>query len=182
LPAAAGTHALDKALKTPDRIAARAAAALDFRDDINGLRALAVLGVVEFHADRAWLPGGFSGVDVFFVISGFLISRIILTECVAGRFSLTMFYAKRARRILPALILVVSFVFVLGWFRADPLTYRDIGYHLMGNSYFTANFWILHETATGGYFAPDAAGKPLSIFGRSALKSNSTWFGPLCCF
>jgi peptidoglycan/LPS O-acetylase OafA/YrhL len=161
LPAAAGTHALDKALKTPDRIAARAAAALDFRDDINGLRALAVLGVVVFHADRAWLPGGFSGVDVFFVISGFLISRIILTECVAGRFSLTMFYAKRARRILPALILVVSFVFVLGWFRADPLTYRDIGYHLMGNSYFTANFWILHETATGGYFAPDAAGKPL---------------------
>jgi peptidoglycan/LPS O-acetylase OafA/YrhL len=149
LPAAAGTHALDKALKPPDRIAARAAAALDFRDDINGLRALAVLGVVVFHADRAWLPGGFSGVDVFFVISGFLISRIILTECVAGRFSLTMFYAKRARRILPALILVVSFVFVLGWFRADPLAYRDIGYHLMGNSYFTANFWILHETATG---------------------------------
>ena len=93
--------------------------------------------------------------------SGFLISRIILTECVADRFSLTMFYAKRARRILPALLLVVSFVFVLGWFRADPLTYRDIGYHLMGNSYFTANFWILHETATGGYFAPDAAGKPL---------------------
>ena len=93
LPAANGTCALDKALETPDLIAARAAAALDFRADINGLRALAVLGVVVFHADRAWLPGGFVGVDIFFVISGFLISRIILAQCAAGRFSLSMFYA-----------------------------------------------------------------------------------------
>ena len=77
--------------------------------DINGLRALAVIGVVAFHADRAWLPGGFVGVDIFFVISGFLISRIILAECAAGHFSLAMFYAKRAKRILPALLVVVSF-------------------------------------------------------------------------
>jgi hypothetical protein len=81
LLAADGTHVLDKALETPDVIAARAAKALDFRPDINGLRALAVIGVVIFHADRAWLPGGFVGVDIFFVISGFLISRIILAQC-----------------------------------------------------------------------------------------------------
>ena len=112
LPAAAGTCVLDKALETPDVIAARAAKALDFRPDINGLRALAVLGVVVFHADRAWLPGGFVGVDIFFVISGFLISRIILSQCAAGRFSLAMFYARRAKRILPALL-------VIGEFRLD---------------------------------------------------------------
>jgi len=91
LPAPVWTLALNKALETPDLMAARAAKALDFRDDINGLRALAVLGVVIFHADRAWLPGGFAGVDIFFVISGFLISRIILSQCAAGRFSLAMF-------------------------------------------------------------------------------------------
>jgi hypothetical protein len=78
---------LDKALDTPDIAAARADRDLGFRKDINGLRALAVLGVVAFHADRALVPGGFAGVDVFFVISGFLITRIILSECAASRFS-----------------------------------------------------------------------------------------------
>ena len=76
------------------------------------------IGVVAFHADRALLPGGFAGVDVFFVISGFLISRIILSECAVGHFSLPMFYAKRAKRILPALLVVVSAVWIAGWFRS----------------------------------------------------------------
>ena len=90
---------MDQALDTPDLAAARRWRDLDFRKDINGLRALAVLGVVAFHADRALLPGGFAGVDVFFVISGFLISRIILSERAAGDFSLLDFYGKRALRI-----------------------------------------------------------------------------------
>ena len=161
MPAADGTHVLDKALETPDLIAARAAAALDFRDDINGLRALAVLGVVVFHADRAWLPGGFVGVDIFFVISGFLISRIILSQCAAGRFSLAMFYARRAKRILPALLLVVSFVWIVGWFMAAPTQFREIGGGLLGNSYFTVNFWLLRLAGVGGYFGADATVKPL---------------------
>ena len=152
---------MDKALETPDLVAARAAAALDFRDDINGLRALAVLGVVLFHADRAWLPGGFVGVDIFFVISGFLISRIILSQCAAGRFSLTMFYARRAKRILPALLLAVSFVWIVGWFMAAPTQFRDIGGGLLGNSYFTVNFWLLRLAGVGGYFGPDATTEPL---------------------
>ncbi len=159
--AADGTHVLDKALETPDLIAARAASALDFRPDINGLRALAVLGVVIFHADRAWLPGGFVGVDIFFVISGFLISRIILSQCAAGRFSLTMFYARRAKRILPALLVVVSFVWVVGWFMAAPTQFREIGGGLLGNSYFTVNFWLLRLAGVGGYFGADATVKPL---------------------
>jgi peptidoglycan/LPS O-acetylase OafA/YrhL len=153
--------ALDKALDTPDLIAARAGAALDFRTDINGLRALAVIGVVLFHADRAWVPGGFAGVDVFFVISGFLISRIILAECAAGRFSLAMFYAKRAKRILPALVLAVSFVWIVGWFRAAPTQFRDIGGDMLGNSYFTVNFWLMRLAGVGGYFGADSAAKPL---------------------
>ena len=159
-PAADRTLSLDKALDTPDLIAARAGAALDFRTDINGLRALAVIGVVLFHADRAWVPGGFAGVDIFFVISGFLISRIILAECAAGRFSLTMFYAKRAKRILPALIVMVGFVWIVGWFRAAPTQYRDIGGDMLGNSYFTVNFWLMRLAGAAGYFAAD--------FGREA--------------
>src|SRR5260370_23533055 len=134
---------LDKALDTPDLIAARASAPLAFRDDINGLRALAVLGVVAFHADRALVPGGFAGVDVFFVISGFLISRIIMTECAGGHFSLALFYAKRAKRILPALLVVTGFVWIVGWYRAAPTQFRDVGRPLLGNSYFTPNFFLL---------------------------------------
>jgi peptidoglycan/LPS O-acetylase OafA/YrhL len=152
---------LDEALDTPDIAAARAGRELGFRKDINGLRALAVLGVIAFHADRALVPGGFAGVDVFFVISGFLITRIILSECAAGRFSLTMFYAKRARRVLPALILVVSLVWVVGWFRAAPTQFRDIGGGLLGNSYFTVNFWLLRLAGVGGYFGADSSTKPL---------------------
>lgn len=152
---------LDKALETPDLIAARAAAAFEFRDDINGLRALAVIGVVVFHADRAWLPGGFVGVDIFFVISGFLISRIILSQCAAGRFSLAMFYARRAKRILPALLVAVSFVWIVGWFMAAPTQFRDIGGGLLGNSYFTVNFWLIRLAGVGGYFGADATVKPL---------------------
>jgi peptidoglycan/LPS O-acetylase OafA/YrhL len=161
LPAADGTRALDKALETPDLIAARAAKALDFRPDINGLRALAVLGVVIFHADRAWLPGGFVGVDIFFVISGFLISRIILAQCATERFSLAMFYARRAKRILPALLVVVSFVWIVGWFMAAPTQFREIGGGLLGNSYFTVNFWLMRLAGVGGYFGADATVKPL---------------------
>ncbi len=152
---------MDKALDTPDLAAARAWRDLDFRKDINGLRALAVLGVVAFHADRALVPGGFAGVDVFFVISGFLISRIILSECAVGRFSLATFYAKRAKRILPALLVVVSVVWIVGWFRAAPTQLRDIGGGLLGNSYFTVNFWLMRLAGVGGYFGGDSSAKPL---------------------
>lgn len=152
---------MDKALETPGLIAPQTFASLGFRNDINGLRAVAVLGVVAFHADRAWVPGGFAGVDVFFVISGFLISRIIMSECAAGHFSLATFYAKRVRRILPAMLGVVAFVWILGWHRAAPVQFRGIGGAMLGNSYFTVNFWLLRLAGVGGYFGPDSATKPL---------------------
>jgi peptidoglycan/LPS O-acetylase OafA/YrhL len=143
------------------RVASPSVEKLGFRRDINGLRALAVLGVVAFHADRTLAPGGFAGVDVFFVISGFLISRIILTECAAGDFSLAMFYAKRARRILPALLVAVSCVWVAGWFFSTPSQFRDIGGGTLGNSYFTVNFWLLRLPGIAGYFGPDSSTRPL---------------------
>jgi peptidoglycan/LPS O-acetylase OafA/YrhL len=152
---------LDKRLDTPDLAAARDWRGLDFRPDINGLRALAVLGVVVFHADSALVPGGFVGVDVFFVISGFLISRIILSECAVGHFSLAKFYAKRAKRILPALLVVAAAVWIAGWFRTAPTQFRDIGGGLLGNSYFTVNFWLMRLAGVGGYFGGDSSAKPL---------------------
>jgi peptidoglycan/LPS O-acetylase OafA/YrhL len=152
---------LDKAFDTPDIALARAWRNLEFRKDINGLRALAVLGVVAFHADRALVPGGFVGVDVFFVISGFLITRIVLSETAVGHFSLMMFYAKRAKRILPAMLVVVSLVWIIGWFRAAPTQFRDIGGSLLGNSYFTVNFWLMRLAGVGGYFGADSSTKPL---------------------
>ena len=80
---------------------------LSYRADIDGLRAIAVLSVVAYHAFPAWFAGGFVGVDIFFVISGFLISNIILVDIKKGDFSFFDFYKRRVRRIFPALILVL---------------------------------------------------------------------------
>ena len=85
----------------------------DYRPDIDGLRAVAVLAVVGYHASPSLVPGGFAGVDIFFVISGFLISSIILRETSGGRFSLVDFYARRIRRLFPALITVLAATIVI---------------------------------------------------------------------
>ncbi|MCI4679881.1 acyltransferase [Rhodoblastus acidophilus] len=151
----------------------------DFRPDINGLRALAVLGVVAFHAHHGLLPGGFTGVDVFFVISGFLITRIILSEREAEKFSLLFFYAKRAKRILPALLLVTSFVWVLGWLWADPRQFRMIGGHIEASSYFTVNLWLLRQTAgIGGYFDIASNSKPLLHLWSLSIEEQFYLFWP----
>src|SRR3981081_1177588 len=86
----------------------------NYRPDIDGLRALAILPVVGFHAFPNWFPGGFIGVDVFFVISGFLISTIIFRSLNRSDFSFVEFYARRIRRIFPALLVVLAVCFVLG--------------------------------------------------------------------
>ena len=90
-------------------IEAQTSNALRYRAEIDGLRALSILAVLFYHLDLAIAPGGFIGVDVFFVISGYLITRIILTEIAEKRFSFTAFYSRRARRILPALFVVLAF-------------------------------------------------------------------------
>jgi peptidoglycan/LPS O-acetylase OafA/YrhL len=91
-----------------------------YRPDIDGLRAIAVLAVLGFHAFPAHVGGGFVGVDVFFVISGFLISGILMKALDRGSFSFREFYSRRIRRIFPALIVVLVACYVVGWFLLLP--------------------------------------------------------------
>ena len=129
-----------------------------YRSDIDGLRAFAVLSVVLFHAFPEFISGGFIGVDVFFVISGFLISTIIFEKQEQGTFSFTDFYARRVRRIFPALILVLVTSFVLGWCILFVSEYKQLGKHIAGGAGFIANLILWSES---GYFDNLADTKPL---------------------
>ncbi len=134
------------------------AEALSFRRDVNGLRALAVASVVAFHVDRDALPGGFVGVDIFFVISGYLISRILFAEISDGAFSLSEFYFKRVKRIFPALIVVLLAIWVAGWFVLDPPTFTELGRQERDGAFFSLNFRQIVEP---GYFDLASAARPL---------------------
>jgi len=131
---------------------------LAYRPDIDGLRAFAVLAVVAYHAFPVTLKGGFIGVDVFFVISGYLISGIILNDLQQGTFSLWNFYSRRIRRIFPALIVVLAAVLIFGWFALFPDEYRALGKHVFGGTAFIANLLLWQEA---GYFDAAAKAKPL---------------------
>ena len=100
-----------------------------YRPDIDGLRAIAVLTVVIFHAFPEYLSGGFVGVDVFFVISGFLITSLILREQKDESFNLKNFYARRIRRIFPALSLVLGFGLIAGWICLNFMEYKQLTKH-----------------------------------------------------
>jgi peptidoglycan/LPS O-acetylase OafA/YrhL len=129
-----------------------------YRADVDGLRAVAVLAVLAFHAFPHALPGGFAGVDVFFVISGFLISGIIFDDLARGRFTFANFYWRRIRRIFPALILVLAGSLALGWLVLLPDEYRQLGKHVAAGAGFIANLALYLET---GYFDGAAELKPL---------------------
>ncbi|MDH5515512.1 MAG: acyltransferase [Gammaproteobacteria bacterium] len=125
----------------------------NFRRDINGLRAWAVIAVLLYHYDIAIFRGGFIGVDVFFVISGFLMTGIILRKLDAGTFSLAGFYLARGRRILPALAFMCLALIVFGWFWLAPHHYEIIGKHAGASILFFSN--LIYDRA-GGYFATPA--------------------------
>ncbi|RYF45069.1 MAG: acyltransferase, partial [Comamonadaceae bacterium] len=129
-----------------------------YRPDIDGLRAIAVLAVVIFHASPRWLPGGFIGVDIFFVISGFLISGILLDGLARSDFSYADFYARRIRRIFPALSLVLSATFLFGWYILLPDEFRQLGKHVLASTGFIANLAFWNEA---GYFDTAVEAKPL---------------------
>lgn len=132
--------------------------ALPYRPDIDGLRGLSVLFVVGYHAFPEWLRGGFVGVDVFFVISGYLITHIVLASIASARWSLANFYRRRVARLFPAMLVVLACSMVLGWFALYAAEYRQLGKHAAGGAGFLAN-WIFWSEA--GYFDNSAATKPL---------------------
>lgn len=131
---------------------------LAYRPDVDGLRAIAVLGVVFFHAFPHLLPGGFAGVDVFFVISGYLISALILQDIGRAQFSIKSFYARRIRRIFPVLLTMLFTVWLAGCALLNPGELRALGQSMVHSSYFANNF-LLYTQA--GYFDTDAELKPL---------------------
>lgn len=122
---------------------------MQFRHDINGLRSIAVLAVVLFHFSPHWLTGGFAGVDVFFVISGFLMTAIIFNGIEKNTFNLFKFYTARANRIIPVLATMTIILVIFGWFYLAPVDYKDLGRQVEKSSFFISN--ILFSKG-GGYF------------------------------
>lgn len=122
---------------------------MDFRKDVNGLRAFAVVAVVLFHFNILGAEGGFVGVDIFFVVSGFLMTKIIFTKVDRGVFSLIEFYLARGRRIIPALSCLCFSLLVIGWFLLEPNEYKVLGKYVAGSLGFISNFLFWRED---GYF------------------------------
>ncbi len=129
-----------------------------YRPDIDGLRALAVLAVVLYHVEVAAVPGGYVGVDVFFVISGFLITRLVLHDVEAGEFSLARFYERRVRRLFPALFFTVAICFGLAVWLFSPQHLQRFGGSAAATLVGVSNVFFWQES---GYFDADASVKPL---------------------
>jgi peptidoglycan/LPS O-acetylase OafA/YrhL len=147
-----------------------------YRPDVDGLRAIAVTAVVAYHAFPTWAPGGFVGVDVFFVISGFLITRIIAGERDEGRFRFTHFYQRRARRILPAYFVMTALVALAAVAILLPQDLRMFGGALGASSVFLTNGWF---AATGVYFQPASRDSPLLHLWSLAVEEQFYLVWPL---
>lgn len=150
---------------------------MKYRSEIDGLRAVAVLPVILFHAGVGLFSGGFVGVDIFFVISGYLITLILLDEIERGEFSIARFYERRARRILPALFLVMACCIPAAWFWMIPDQLRDFGRSVIAVVFFVSNFLFWREE--GGYFAAAAELKPLLHTWSLAVEEQYYLFAPL---
>jgi peptidoglycan/LPS O-acetylase OafA/YrhL len=142
---------------------------LKYRADIDGMRAVAVLSVIGYHAFPQWITGGFIGVDIFFVISGFLITSIILKGLAAGTFSFADFYGRRARRILPSLLVVFLACFVAGLFMLLDHELRELGKHIAAGAAFVSNFVLWKDS---GYFDTAAETKILLHLWSLAIEEQ----------
>jgi peptidoglycan/LPS O-acetylase OafA/YrhL len=154
---------------TPHRV-------LAYRSDIDGLRAVAVLAVLLFHAFPDLLPGGFWGVDVFFVISGFLISRIIWDGIWSSRFSAREFYGRRIRRIFPALAIVLLTTWIAAYSMLSWDELARVGKHMLSSALFVMNFSLWSE---GGYFDVAAERKPLLHLWSLSIEEQFYLIWPL---
>lgn len=140
-----------------------------YRADIDGLRGLAISSVVIYHLFPSFLPGGFIGVDIFFVISGYLITTIIYQDIQSNSFSFYEFYAKRIRRIFPALLVVMATVYVLGWLSLFATEYRELGKHIYSGALFFINITLWQEA---GYFDISSELKPLLHLWSLAIEEQ----------
>ncbi len=147
-----------------------------YRQDIDGLRAIAVLAVVFYHTNWPLFKGGYIGVDIFFVISGFLITSLIMKDIENGSFTLVDFWERRARRILPALLAVMAFTFLSGWFFLLPGDYARLGQQLMSQTVFSSNMLF---SAQEGYFMPQSRSELLLHTWSLAVEEQFYLFFPL---
>src|SRR4051794_22392012 len=146
-----------------------------YRPDIDGLRAFAVLSVVLYHAFPKVVTGGFVGVDIFFMISGFLISKILLIEMTEHRFSFTTFYGRRIRRIFPALAVCLAAVLALGFVSLMPSELAQLGKHAFFGAAFLSNIVLWSES---GYFDNAASLKPLLHLWSLGIEEQFYIFWP----
>ena len=149
---------------------------LAYRPDIDGLRAVAVSSVVAYHAAPAVVRSGYIGVDVFFVISGFLISSIIINERDSGHFSLVGFYLRRIRRLFPALVVVLAATWLLGWYFLLPHEFHALGKHIAAGAGYFINITLKYEA---GYFDASADTKPLLHLWSLAVEEQFYIVWPL---
>ena len=150
---------------------------MNYRPDIDGLRTIAVVPVVLYHAGVAGFTGGFVGVDIFFVISGFLITTIIHRDLLEGRFSVIRFYERRARRILPALFAVIVACLAAGWFILVPEDYDQMGQSILSALLFVSNMWFWRNS--GDYFGGATDYLPMLHTWSLAVEEQFYIFFPL---
>ena len=146
-----------------------------YRPEIDGLRAFAIIPVVVYHAFPELLPGGFIGVDVFFVISGFLITQILIEQNAKGTFTYAGFYERRIRRIFPALVVVLVSVMVAGWFVLFPVEYTNLITHSIAGSLFVSNLLLYSQQ---GYFAEASYALPLLHLWSLGIEEQFYIFWP----
>lgn len=152
---------------------------LSYRPDIDGLRALALICVVLFHAFPGDFGGGFIGVDIFFVISGFLITNHIVDSLEAGRFSFINFFRRRISRIFPALAVVLIVCLMFGWLALLPEEYAQLGKHVMSSVAFISNYTFWHES---GYFDNSSDTKVLLNLWSLGVEEQFYILWPLILF
>ena len=146
-----------------------------YRPDIDGLRAIAVLMVIGFHYFPSRMSFGFIGVDIFFVISGYLITQILISWSLVNDFKFKEFYVNRIKRIFPALITALLCCLAFGWFTMLPSEYSQLGKHIAAASIFTSNFRLLSES---GYFDLAAEVKPLLHLWSLSIEEQFYLFWP----